>query len=277
MQGDLLTIVIATWNTKELTLRCLDSIHNIKDYSSLKDKLEIIVVDNASNDDTAKAIREKYDDVEVIINAENFGYAIACNQGMTKADGKYILLLGSDTELTDGSLSECIEFLDTNSGCGAVGCKLIYPDGRLQGNCKKFPTLMNGVFTYLSLDSFNKEYDMAGFDYDRTIKVDQIATTFLMIRRSVLEEIEYFDEQYRILYNDVDLCKRIYGIGCEIWFLHTVTVIHEGSYSTNKAPAKVRKVMYDDVFRYYKNTFGFLAVVLIPILFVRFILVSIFK
>jgi GT2 family glycosyltransferase len=277
MQGDLLTIVIATWNTKELTLRCLDSIHNIKDYGSLKDKLEIIVVDNASNDGTAAAIRERYDDVEVTVNAENFGYAIACNQGMTKADGKFILLLGSDTELTDGSLLGCIEFLDNNSPCGAVGCKLIYPDGKLQGNCKKFPTLLNGVFTYLSLDSLNKGYDMAGFDYNRTIKVDQIATTFLMIRRSVLEEIKYFDEQYRILYNDVDLCKRIYGTGYEIWYLHTVTVIHEGSYSTNKAPSKVRKVMYEDVYRYYKNNFGFFAVVLIPILFVRFILVSIFK
>ncbi len=277
MQGDLLTIVIATWNTKELTLKCLESIHSIADYSSLKNKLEIIVIDNASNDGTAEVIKKRFDNVEVIVNAENFGYAIACNQGMTKADGKYILLLGSDTELTDGSLSECIEFLETHPKCGAVGCKLIYPDGRLQGNCKKFPTLMNGVFTYLSLDGLNKDYDMAWFNYDETIKVDQIATTFLMIRRSVLEEVEYFDEQYRILYNDVDLCKKIYGVGCEIWFLHTVTVIHEGSYSTNKAPAKVRKIMYQDVWRYYKNTFGFLAVILIPILFVRFILVSIFK
>lgn len=277
MQGDLLTIVIVTWKTKELTLKCLESIHSIKDYDELKDRLEIIVVDNASNDGTADAIREKFDDVEVIVNAENFGYAIACNQGMTKADGEFVLLLGSDTVLTDGSLIKCLEFLDSNPKCGAVGCKLVYPDGRLQGNCKKFPTLMNGVFTYLSLDRLNKDYDMAWFNYDETIRVDQIATTFLMVRRRVLEEIEYFDEKYRILYNDVDLCKRIYGTGCEIWFMHNATVIHEGSYSTNKAPAKVRKIMYEDVYRYYKNTFGFLAVILIPILFVRFILVSIFK
>lgn len=275
MQDATVSIVIVTWNTKELTSKCLESIYNLKEYSSLKP--EIIVIDNASEDGSVEYIRENYPDVKLIENDENIGYAPACNQGMKAANGKYVLLLGSDTELKDGSLSECVKFLDTNPRCGAVGCRLIYPDGRKQGNCKKFPTLMNGIFTYLSMGFMNKEYDMEWFNYDETIKVDQIATTFLMIRREVLEKAGYFDEQYRILYNDVDLCQRIYGAGYDIYFIHTAEVIHHGSYSTKSAPPKVRKIMYKDVYRYYKNNFGIPAVILIPILSVRFLLVSIFR
>lgn len=277
MQDALLSIVIVTWNTRKLILKCLESIYAIKDHGSLKNKLEVIVIDNGSSDGTSDAIRQDYPGVDLIFNEDNKGYAPACNQGMEKAKGKYVLLLGSDTELLDGSLTECIEFLERTPVAGAAGCKLIYPDGREQGNCKRFPTLMNGIFTYLSLDSFNKDYDMAWFDYNETRRVDQIATTYLMVRKDVLEKIGYFDEKYRILYNDVDLCKKIYGAGYEIYFVHTATVIHHGSFSTKSAPPKVRKIMYKDIYRYYKNNFGFIAVVLIPILFLRFILVSIIR
>jgi hypothetical protein len=277
MQDALISIVIVTWNTKELTLKCLESIYCINEYSPLKDKLEIIVIDNGSSDNTSGVILERFSEVELIINKANTGYAPACNQGMRKATGKYVLLLGSDTELMDGSLADCLNFLEETPSAGAAGCKLIYPDGKEQGNCKKFPTLMNGIFTYLSLDSLNKDYDMAGFDYNETVRVDQIATTYLMARKDVLEKIGYFDEQYRILYNDVDLCQKIYKAGYEIFFVHSATVIHHGSFSTKSAPLKVRKIMYNDVYRYYKNNFGFIAVVLIPILFLRFILVSIIR
>lgn len=277
MQDAQLSIIIVTWNTRELTLKCIESIYNTKDYRSLKDGLEIIVIDNASSDGTSKAIAERYPGVTTILNKENLGYAPACNQGMKIATGKYVLLLGSDTELTDGSLIECINYLEKNPSAGAAGCKLIYPDGREQGNCKKFPTLMNGIFTYLSLDFMNKGYDMASFGYDKTVRVDQIATTNLMVRGEVLRKIGYFDEQYRILYNDVNLCQKIYKAGCEIFFVHSATVIHHGSISTKSAPPNVRKIMYKDVYRYYKNNFGLRALILIPILFIRFILVSIFR
>ena len=277
MQDVILSIVIVTWNTKDLTTKCLESIYATTDYSSLKEKLEVIVIDNGSTDGTAVMLKSKFPGIRLIANEANLGYAPACNQGMVRAHGKYVLLLGSDTELTDGSLTECIRFLEKTPSAGAAGCKLIYPDGREQGNCKKFPTLMNGIFTYLSLDVFNKDYDMAWFDYNETIKVDQIATTYLMVRREVLEEVEYFDEEYRILYNDVDLCQKIYNAGHEIYFIHTATVIHHGSFSTKSAPSSVRKIMYKDVYRYYRDNFGFIAVILIPILFIRFILVSIFR
>jgi GT2 family glycosyltransferase len=273
----ILSIVIATWNTRELTADCLRSIYTSADYGVLKDSLEVIVVDNNSSDNTEEEIKAGFPQVRYFKNSHNEGYAPASNRGMKASNGKYVLLLGSDTVIKDNALLECIRFLDAHSEAGAAACRLVFPDGTLQGNCKKFPTLGNGIKTYLSLDSLNKDYDMAWFGYDKVMQVDQPATTFLMIRNDILKEINYFNEQYRILYNDVELCRKIYEHGYKIFFIPSAEVIHYGSYSTKRAPAKLRRIMYEDVYRYYKDTFGLKAVILIPVLFLRFLLVSIFK
>ncbi len=271
----ILTIVLVNWNSRKDTLDCLHSIFNIKDYQGFETKPEIILIDNNSADGSVAGIKEKYPDVTIIENKTNVGYAPAANQGMKIAKGKYVLLLGNDTELSDCSLVNCISFLDKNSQAGAVGAKLLFPDGRLQGNCKKFPTLKNAFYTYLSLDRLNRDYDMASFKYEEQLIVDQIATTFLMIRNEILQKINFFDTQYKILYNDVNLCKKIYNEGYEIYFIPEAVVYHQGSHSTQKAGFEVRKIMYMDIFRYYKNNFGLRAYFLLPVLFIRFLIVLI--
>jgi hypothetical protein len=275
--GKILSVVIVTWNTKKETLACLKAIYDSSDYKRLNNDLEIILVDNNSGDGTFDDVRLKYPDVILIKNNDNIGYAPACNQGMKNAVGKYILLLGSDTEIKNEALTSCLNYLETNNDCASVGGKLLFPDGRLQGNCKRFPSLKNAFFTYLSLDRFNKDYDMADFDYNATIEVDQIATTFLMTRAEVLKSINYFKEDYKILYNDVDLCKRIWNTGNSLVFVHTSETFHHGNFSTKKAGFNIRLQMYKDIYKYYSENFGFLSVMLIPVLFVRFLTILIFK
>jgi len=277
MHDVLLSIVIVTWNTRIQILNCLKSILHSKNYETYKDRLEITVIDNNSSDDTPSKIERSFSSVRLIKNDTNVGYAPACNQGMKTANGKYVLLLGSDTIMKDNSLIKCIQFLENNPECGAVGCKLTYPDGNTQGNCKKFPTLKNAIFTYMSLNFLNKDYDMLWFNYDKTIEVEQIATTFLMVRNDTLKKINYFDEQYKIMYNDVDLCEKIWNTDKKIFFLHDAEVIHHGSLSTGKAKPGVRKIMYNDIYRYYRNNCGRSAITLIPILFLRFMIVSLSK
>ena len=267
----ILSVVIVTWNTKKLVEECINSILTLSEYS---DSVEIILIDNDSQDGTYKIVEEKFNEIIYIRNNENVGYAPAVNQGIRKSNGKYILLLGSDTVLKSNSLKKCIDFLDVNNNAGAVGCKLVFPDGSPQGNCKKSPTLKNGFFTYLSLDRLNYDYDMLWFNYDKTIKVDQIATTFLMVRSDLIKKLNGFDERYKILYNDVDLCKRKWQENKEIYFLHDAEVIHHGSYSTKKAKYKVRKIMYDDIMRYYRDNFGLKAYILYPVLLLRLFLIS---
>jgi GT2 family glycosyltransferase len=268
----ILSIVIASWNTLELLKQCIESI-----FETAQLGFEIIVIDNGSKDGSAQYLESLGSKIVLIKNPMNLGYAKASNQGMKIAIGKYILLLGSDTIMKKGVLESSIDFLDNHTDAGAVSCRLLNPDSSIQNNCKKFPELKNAFFTYLSLNSLNKDYDMADFKYDRTIRVDQIATTFLMIRKDVLEKIGYFDEAYRILYNDVDLCHRIYDSGYKIYFLHTCSLIHYGSHSTKQADFKLRKIMYADIYRYYKNYFGFKAKFLYPILVLRLLVVSTIK
>lgn len=270
----ILSVVIVTWNTRNLAEECIDSIFSLPEYS---DDFEIILVDNGSSDGTDKLVNNKYSNIVYIKNNKNLGYAPAVNQGIRKSTGKYVLLLGSDTVLKPFSLKKCIDYLDQNFKTGAVGCKLVFPDGRPQGNCKKFPTLRNSFYTYLSLDKMNHDYDMLWFNYDKTMKVDQIATTFLMIRGDILNKLNGFDEKYKILYNDVDLCKRIWKEDMEIHFIHDAEVIHHGSYSTKKANYQVRRIMYDDIYRYYKSNFGNKTVFLLPVLKLRLFLTTVFK
>jgi GT2 family glycosyltransferase len=273
----LLSIVIVNWNAEKLTTECIKSIYGNKFYTSNSDKVEIILIDNGSTEKSLAELKDNFTGINLISNEENLGYAVACNQGMKIAKGKYILLLGNDTILKDNSLSVCVDFLENNDIGGAVGCRIVYPDGELQGNCKKFPRLKNAFYTYLSLNKLNYDYDMLWFDYNKTMEVEQIATTFLMIRNDLLKKIGYFDEQYRILYNDVDLCKRIWDSGKKIFFLHTAEIIHHGCHSTKRADFKIRRIMYGDIFRYFRTSFGIGAEMLRPILMLRLILVLIMK
>jgi GT2 family glycosyltransferase len=272
-----LSIVIVNWNSANLIRECVDSILKTDGGKINSDDYELIVIDNGSTDASIEYLSSLKDKIKLIKNNSNIGYAPACNQGMRTAQGEYVLLLGSDTIMLNDTLCKCADFLDANNDAGAVGCRLLNTDGSVQNSCKKFPTLKNAFFTYLSLDGFNSDYDMKRFAYDKTMEVDQIATTFMMARKNLLEQIGYFDESYRILYNDVDLCKRIKKSGAKIYFYHGASVIHHGSHSTKKARYKLRKVMYGDIYRYYKKNFGFKAVFLYPILALRLLVVSTIK
>jgi GT2 family glycosyltransferase len=118
---------------------------------------------------------------------------------------------------------------------------------------------------------------MASFKYDKTTEIEQISTTFLMIRKELLEQIGYFDKSYKILYNDVDLCKKIWETGKKIFFLHNAEVIHHGSQSTKKAGFKERRIMYSDIYRYYRRNFGIRAMLLLPVLGMRLVLAALSK
>ncbi|MGB2805841.1 MAG: glycosyltransferase family 2 protein, partial [Candidatus Zixiibacteriota bacterium] len=119
-----ISIIIVTWNSQDFIRNCLDSIFLLGDRVSR----EIIVVDNGSSDETAKIVREFYPGVNLIENKGNLGYAKANNQGIEGAQGRYVLLLNPDTQLTENSLSSMYEFMERDPRAGALGPKLLNPD-----------------------------------------------------------------------------------------------------------------------------------------------------
>jgi GT2 family glycosyltransferase len=260
------SIVIPNWNTRGLLDDLLASVQS----TTSAESCETVVVDNGSVDGSTEMVETKYPWVRLIKNSENRGYAGGNNQGIFAARGKYVLLLGSDTVLREGTVTTLVQFLDAHAKVGAAGCRLLNPDLTPQASCKRFPTLLDGAFTYLSLHRCTQHYNMSDFDFYKTQPVDQPAGTCLLLRRALLNELKGFDEQYRILYNDVDLCRRIWSKGWEIWFVAETELVHHGSMSTRSAPAGVRAEMYRNILNYYATNFGWPAYfVLAPILCAR--------
>lgn len=261
-----LSILITSWNTRELTMGLLESLTA----HSPKVPFEVIVVDNASSDGTAQAIEQRFPKVVLLKNRENAGYARGNNQAYSVSTGEFVLLLGSDTVIIDTSITKMVEYLRSASDTGAIGCRLLNPDRSPQRSCRRFPTLWDAAMTYLSLDRLAPHYIMHDFDYYKTQEVEQPAATCLMLRREVIEQMGLFDERYTLLYNDVDLCRRIRDAGWKIIYLADAEVIHYGSKSTTQAPPRLRLEMYRNILLYYSTTVGALSTwVLLPILVVR--------
>ncbi|MBF8247534.1 MAG: glycosyl transferase family 2 [Bacteroidetes bacterium] len=261
-----LSIVIPNWNGQKLIRDLLSSIQAHPPPSPY----EVIVVDNGSTDGSIALIEREFPEVHLIMNSSNLGYARANNQGYAASAGRFVLLLGNDTVMLDRSVERMVEYLDKHTDVGAVACRLLNPDGTLQGSCKRFPRLRDAALTYLSLHRMATRYNMRGFDYYQTQEVEQPAATCLMIRRAVIEQIGLFDERYTILYNDVDLCRRIWAAGWKIVFVGDAEIIHHGSYSTLRSSPALRLEMYRNIMLYYEGEAGLWArVILLPILTMR--------
>jgi GT2 family glycosyltransferase len=265
------SIIISNWNTSELLDGALNALaRTVPDRAA-----EIIVVDNGSVDGSPDMVRRKYPGVQLIANPRNLGFARANNQGLAAASARYVLLLGSDTVVQNGTVATLAGFLDSSPRVGAVSCRLLNPDRTPQMSCRTFPRLRDALATYLSLHFLARTYTMTGFDFYRTQRVDQPAATCLMARRELLTALRGFDERYTILYNDVDLCQRIHAAGWEIFYCADAEIIHYGSMTTRSAPPPVRLEMYRNILRYYREHAGPIAAwILTPVLIARLLLVT---
>ena len=252
-----LSVVILSWNTADLLEACLRALRA----NPFAGSHEIIVVDNASGDDSVARVKVSFPDVRLIENAENRGYSGGNNDGLRIARGRYLLLLNSDTEVGPGALDRLGAFLRNTPGAGAVTCKLTNPDGTLQTSCMRFPTMKTAMIfdTCLRHLGFGKRhldrYFMRDFDHLSEREVDQIPGTCTLMPRSVVEEIGFLDEKLWLFFNDVDLCKRIRHAGHSIHFLADVSILHHYGASTSKFVAFAVEWHKNRV-AYYRKHFG---------------------
>ncbi|MFH1710130.1 MAG: glycosyltransferase family 2 protein [bacterium] len=228
-----LSICIVNWNVKELLNACLVSIYkNTKDIS-----FEVIVVDNNSSDDSVQMVKKDFPQVKLIANKTNAGFTKANNQAIKISQGRYIMLLNPDTEVTDNAMNKMIKFMESRRDCGALGCKLLNTDGTLQRSCRTFPSLEVMLYNALFLDSllpksriFGK-YFMTWWDFNETREVDQPMGSALMIKKEVLAKVGLFDENIFIWFDEVDLCYRIKKAGWKIYFTPDIQIKHHLSRS----------------------------------------------
>jgi GT2 family glycosyltransferase len=252
-----LSIVILSWNTRDLLEACLRSLDSNGDPHDR----EVIVVDNASGDGSAEMVAERFPDTILVHNRVNEGYARGNNIGMKKSGGDQILLLNSDTEVQGGALDVMTGFLDANGDYGACGAQLRNPDGSIQHACKRFPGLRVTLFFDTFLEKLFPEnrvvrrYFMRDFDHAESRDVDQPPGACFLFRRSLLDEIGFLDEDLFLFYNDVDYCMRIRKAGYRIRFLAEAQVLHHGGASTRNY-RDFGLEWHKNRVRYYRKHFG---------------------
>ncbi len=224
------SIIIVNYNTRDLLRSCLKSIR--MDIHPLS--LEIIVVDNHSSDGSTDMLRQEFPAVAVIENTDNLGFSKACNQGIRASRGRYIILLNSDTELLPDTLESLGRLLVQelpNSIAGIVGCRLMNPDGSLQYSTGNFPSLWSTIRDMFRPRHLRK-YDLTG--YDHAHDVDWVTGAFLLIRRSVVEDIGLLDERFFMYYEEVDWCLRARKRGWSVLYDPTTSIIHKAPLASKK-------------------------------------------
>jgi GT2 family glycosyltransferase len=239
-----LSIIIVSWNVRDLLEKCLSSIfnnvHNINYACPAGAKRicgEVFVVDNASADHTAEMVLQKFPQVNLIRSAKNLGFAGGNNLAIREAKGKYILLLNPDTEILDGAAEKMIEFMETRPDAGISGCQILNPDKTLQPSVRRFPNIIDQLLIFLKFTHFLpnigplKRYFAADFDYTRPSEVDQIMGAFFMVRREVFDKIGLLDEKFYLWFEEVDFCRRAKNSGYKIMYNPGAQIIHYGGES----------------------------------------------
>ena len=208
------SIIILSWNTKQLLRNCL---------KSLKGMGEIIVVDNGSTDGSPAMVAEEFPQVKLIKNKKNLGFGAANNQGMKVATGDYFLLLNSDTIVRDQAPLKMAAFLAKNLQVGAVGCKLLNPDNSLQPSAGPFPNLKVS-FIMLFLEHWLG--DLVRFSFKKTKEVDWVMGAALMVCPGVIKKAGWMDEKMFMYMDEVEWCCRIKKAGFKVFFYPEAEIIH---------------------------------------------------
>jgi len=237
-----LSIIIVSWNTRDLLENCLSSILA----NPPATPFEIWVVDNASTDGSSGLVRERFPQVHLIENRENRGFSRANNQAMQQCAGKYVLLLNPDTLVESGALQALVDFLDQHPGVGGVGPSILNPDGSMQNMSHPRPTLSRELWRLFHLDAIvpYAEYPRTKWETNQAQEVDVLTGACLLLKKEVLDQVGFLDEDYFIYSEEVDLCYRIQRAGWRLYWFPQANVVHFGGQSTRQVPTEMFLNLY---------------------------------
>lgn len=229
----ILSIIIPSYNTKDILRDCLESIHR----ETHDTPYEIIVVDNDSEDGTRDMLREEFPRIRTILNDVNRRWSGANNQGVGISRGEFLLFLNSDTLIEPGALDAFVRYMRDNPGTGIAGCRLLNPDRTLQPSCRGFPTMANIFFeSFFLCKLFPRsrifgEYHMSYFSHEEERDVKSLMGAALMVRRNVMEKVGEFDESFDFYGEETDFCYRAAAEGVRVRFFPGAEIVHLGSAS----------------------------------------------
>jgi len=246
-----LSIVILNYNTKDLTLACVNSI--MENTSGVD--YEIIVVDNGSKDKLMKS-----SDYELVSNSTNLGFAGGNNSARKYAKGNYVLFLNSDSKVRKNTLKETVKYLDEHKDVGAITCKIVLPNGNLDKDARRsFPTPWIALTHFSGLDRlFPKSKVFAKYWYgykssDEIQEVDALQGAYFLTRREILEKTGWFNEDYFLDGEDIDLSWKIKNAGYKIIYYPRVSALHIKKASKRQRKLKVVMAGVNSMEIFYKK------------------------
>lgn len=225
-----LSIVIVSYNTKKILQECLSS---VKDNEPKSFSCEIIAADNCSSDGSLEMLKNKFPKVLVLANNKNLGFAKANNQAVSRAKGKYVLFLNSDTVVGKNTLETMVKFMEDNKNAGAATCFVKLPNGQIDDACHRgFPTPIRSFFHFsrigklFSNSQIFNGYHLGFNNINKIHEIEALAGAFMMVRRQAGEDVGWWDENYFWYGDDLDFCYRLKEKGWKIYFVPEVSILH---------------------------------------------------
>lgn len=256
-----LSVVVVTWNTRDLVLECLASIERARlnrPEGARPLEIETWVVDNGSRDGSVEAIRACFPWAKVIALPRNIGFAAGCNLAMKAMSGRHVLLLNSDAKLHIGALETCVEYLDANPDVGVVGPQLYNPDGSKQNSIHNYPRVITellpvGIFQFL----FRRRFPSRRWAGDAPIDVEAVVGASLFARVSAIARVGPLSEKYFFFLEETDWCWRLRRAGWRIVHLPYIGVDHlSGASSKRRHRALTRIEYHRSLYRFFRTYRG---------------------
>ncbi|MDY0280181.1 MAG: glycosyltransferase [Salinivirgaceae bacterium] len=253
-----LSIVIVNYNVKYFLEQCLHSVRKaIKEIDC-----EVFVVDNNSVDDSCEMVLEKFPEVILIANKHNKGFSSANNQAIRQSKGEYILLLNPDTLVQEDTFIKTVRFMDSTPDAGGLGVKMIDGNGVFLPESKRgLPTPLTAAYKIFGLSSlFPKskrfgKYHLGYLDMNENHEVDVLSGAFMLMRKSVLDEVGLLDETFFMYGEDIDLSYRIQLGGYKNYYCSDTTIVHYKGESTKKNSLNYVLVFYNAMEIFFKKHF----------------------
>jgi N-acetylglucosaminyl-diphospho-decaprenol L-rhamnosyltransferase len=239
-----LSVSIVNTGSRELLLACLASLHGTN--------AELVVLDNASKDGSAEAVRERFPDVRVLAQDFRAGFGANHNTVIRATDSRYVYVLNEDTTAGDWALDRIVEYLDAHSRVAALGPRLVYPDGRQQDSAWRFPTPLVSTLGLLSVGKLGVKQSQG----EQPHAVDWVMGAALVLRREALDDVGLFDEEFFLYSEEVDLQFRLRRAGWEVHYFPGATVVHHESQFSAEIPERRINEMWRSRHRYWQKHHG---------------------
>lgn len=224
------SVVVVNYNTAHLIPRMFAALEAAR--GALR--LQVIVVDNASRDNSPALLRARFPEAEVLENAANVGFGRANNQALALARGRYVLLLNTDAFVSPDTLEKTVAYMDSHSKCGVLGVRLVGEDGALQPSCRYFPTPWNAFLASTGLARLfprSSLVDDMDWDHDSVRACDWVPGCYYLVRREVIDRVGLFDPRFFLYYEEVDHCRAVRNAGWEVIYYPFTQVVHLGGES----------------------------------------------